>query len=264
MVPLAHGLPNPHGVLIPDLWSVRYNIYFYASTVLSGITNTYWEGELSGMGCRLFIRNLPEIAIYQVADCEDQCDLDVPQPTLTELVIDTAFAFRYKVCDITKFQADHDYARLWAQHAVNNMKVEIDRFVLCNIDCDPCNKGHNAGALSQCYDLGQCDDLVLEPLFIVPRAPAAIGQATAMATLANMASVLDERNVPDEPRWAVLPSWYHNYLMKSILTNADYMGDTTSGFRNGFVGMLDRFKEVIDFIKVSLTSQSYTPEMAYV
>jgi len=57
---------------------------------------------------------------------------------------------------------------------------------------------------------------------------------------------MDEQDVPDTGRYLLLPPWMNGMLKKSDLRDASIMGDATSVFRNGKVGMLDRFMVYIN------------------
>ena len=48
---------------IPEIWSAKLIEKFYASTVLSAISNTDYEGEIQNQGDRVKIRTKPTITI---------------------------------------------------------------------------------------------------------------------------------------------------------------------------------------------------------
>src|ERR1700745_3357933 len=48
---------------IPEIWSAKLVEKFYASTVLSAISNTDYEGEIQNQGDRVKIRTKPTITI---------------------------------------------------------------------------------------------------------------------------------------------------------------------------------------------------------
>ena len=43
------------GKFIPQIWSGKLQVKFYASTVLSAITNNQWEGEIKDQGDKVEI-----------------------------------------------------------------------------------------------------------------------------------------------------------------------------------------------------------------
>lgn len=48
--PTAPGTPSYVGTMIPELWSGLLLQKFYASTLLTEISNTNWEGEIKSQG----------------------------------------------------------------------------------------------------------------------------------------------------------------------------------------------------------------------
>jgi hypothetical protein len=57
----------------------------------------------------------------------------------------------------------------------------------------------------------------------------------------ELASVLDEQNVPESGRWLVLDPLTRSLLLQSNLAQAQFMGDDKSPVRNGKIGTIDRF-----------------------
>ncbi|MBA1914630.1 hypothetical protein, partial [Escherichia coli] len=53
--------------------------------------------------------------------------------------------------------------------------------------------------------------------------------------------VLDEQNIPEVGRWAVMPAWAGRMIKQSELRQAYLSGDSVSMLRNGRLGMVDRF-----------------------
>jgi hypothetical protein len=111
------------------------------------------------------------------------------------------------------------------------MKIEVDTNINAYgyTEVAAENAGATAGKKSSSFNLG------------VAGAPLAITKANILDILVDCGSVLDEQNVPEEDRWVLLPAWMNGMLKKSELRDASTMGDSTSVFRNGKVGMLDRF-----------------------
>ena len=55
--------PEYSGSFIPELWSNKLNAKFYASTMMTEIANTDWEGEIKNQGDTIRIRQAPSITI---------------------------------------------------------------------------------------------------------------------------------------------------------------------------------------------------------
>jgi hypothetical protein len=56
-----------------------------------------------------------------------------------------------------------------------------------------------------------------------------------------MGQVLDEQNVPESGRFAIIPPVIANRIKKSDLKQVNFTGDDVSPIRNGKLGTLDRF-----------------------
>ena len=73
-------------------------------------------------------------------------------------------------------------------------------------------------------------------------APVTLTTSNVLQKILEMASILDEQNIPESDRWLVLDPYTRSLLMQSNLAQAQFMGDSTSMVRNGLIGAIDRFK----------------------
>ncbi|WP_240454048.1 hypothetical protein [Halomonas sp. NO4] len=207
----------------------------YASTAFAEVSNTYYEGEIKNKGDTVEIRTTPSITIN---DYEIGGGLSYEKPTSdkVELNIDHAKYFAFEVNDVDAYQSDIKLMDDWSDDAGQKMKIAIDVDILADVygSVASDNAGTSAGTISGSYDLGAPDD------------PVAITKSNILDTIVDCGSVLDEQNVPDTDRWFILPAWMNGMLKKSDLRDASIMGDSTSVFRNGKAGTLDRFTVYIN------------------
>lgn len=182
---------------------------------------------IKNQGDSVQIRTTPSITIK---DYEIGGGLDYEKPTSdkVELQIDKAKYFAFEVNDVDAYQADIKLMNDWSDDAGQGMKIAIDKVILGDVyaDAAAANAGDTAGLESGSINLG------------VDGAPVAITKNNILDTLVDCGTVLDEQNVPDTDRYVVLPAWMNGMLKKSDLRDASAMGDSTSVFRNGKVGML--------------------------
>lgn len=215
---------------IPEIWSGKMIEKLYARTCYGEIANTDYEGEIRQKGDTVQIRTTPGITIrdYKVGG---GLTYEKPTSDKVELQIDQAKYFAFEVNDVDAYQSDLKLMDNWSDDAGQQMKIEIDTVLLGKhyADAAPENAGNEAGAKSGAYKLGATG------------APVLIDRDNILDVLVDCGSVLDEQNVPDENRYLILPAWLNGMLKKSDLRDASVMGDSTSAFRNGKVGMLDRF-----------------------
>ena len=215
---------------IPEVWSGKLQVKFYKSTVLGEITNNDWEGEIKGYGDKVHIRSIPTIAISNYAKGQT-LNSQVPSSDPIELNIDKGKYFQVVVDDVDAAQADVKLMDMFTNDASQQMKISIDGDVLGNVyaDAAAANKGATAGAISGDINLGATG------------APRQVTKDTVLDMLLDMGQVLDEQNVPEDGRWAVIPAWMASLIKRSDLKQAYLTGDSVTPLRNGKLGMVDRF-----------------------
>jgi len=224
--------PAYSGSFIPTLWSAKLNAKFYASTVFGEIANTNWEGEISGMGDKVIINNIPDISIstYQPGQ---GLTYQVPTPSTIELQIDKGKYFAFQVNDLLALQSQPKLLDMFSNDASMQMKIQIDSNVIYRTfgEVSSSNEGATAGAKSGSYNLGTEGS----PYQFASSSTAAVDFLT------RLAAVLDEQNIPETDRFLLLSPADRQALMNSSLAQAYLTGDSQSILRNGKIGMLDRF-----------------------
>ena len=215
---------------IPSIWSGKLIEKLYASTAYGEIANTMYEGEIKQRGDTVEIRTTPSITIR---DYEVGGGLTYEKPTSDKvsLQIDQSKYFAFEVNDVDAYQSDIDLMNNWSDDGGQQMGIVIDTDVngYAYTEAAAANAGATAGAKSGSLDLG------------VAGAPVVITKTNILDVLVDCGTALDEQNVPNTGRYVILPAWMNGMLKKSDLRDASAMGDSTSVYRNGKVGELDRF-----------------------
>jgi hypothetical protein len=226
--------PSYSGTFIPTLWSAKMNAKFYTASTFADICNRDWEGDVSALGDKVVINNIPSLTIsnYSIGST---LTYQVPTPDTVELALDKAKYFGFQVSDVLEFQAKPDLMNTFSDDASEQMRISIDSTCIYNTFQQGLadNRGATAGVGD--YNMG------------TDTAPVALnatdGSADNVLTkILQMASILDERNVPESNRWLVIDPATRTLLMQTRLAQANLMGDAKSPVRNGLVGMIDRFK----------------------
>lgn len=222
---------------IPEIWSGKLIEKFYASTVLSVISNTDYEGEIRNQGDRVKIRTKPTITIRDYK-ADGALTLERPEGGAITLYIGNGKYFNTIVDDVMDIQSDLDALSIWSDDAAQQLKIQVDTDVLGGIlgQANTRNRGATAGQITQTINLGA----TTTPLAVVPRSPSA-GQVEILDVILRLGQVLDEQNIPEEGRWIIMPVWAVAQLKFSDLRQAYITGDAVSPMRNGRVGMIDRF-----------------------
>jgi hypothetical protein len=185
--------PPYSGTFIPAVWAAKLNVKFYAASVFGDISNTNWEGEISAMGDKVIINTAPTIAVsnYTVGS---GLTYQVPTPSTQELNIDKGKYFAFQINDVLEYQAKPNLLDMFSEDAAQQMRIAIDSTVLYNTftQGDAANKGATAGVKSASYNMGT--DAV----------PVVLTAANVLQKILEMASILDEQNVPETNRWLLL------------------------------------------------------------
>lgn len=222
---------------IPEIWSGKLIEKFYSSTVLAAISNTDYEGEIKNQGDRVRIRTKPTITIRDYR-ADGALTLERPEGSDIELYIGNGKYFNTILDDVMDIQSDLNALSIWSDDASQQLKIQIDTDVLGGIlgEMNATNRGVAAGAITGSINLGA----TTTPLATVARSPG-VGEVEILDVILRLAQALDERNIPEEGRWVILPVWAVSMLKFSDLRQAYLTGDQTSPMRNGRIGMIDRF-----------------------
>ena len=234
MMPVAPGHPDYSSTgpneFVPQLWSGKMQVKYYAYCVLTHITNNDWEGEIKKMGDTVFIRSIPSIAVndYYIGK---KLNYENPQSPALTLTIDKGKDWGIKLNDVYRIQSDLPLLDKWTTDASLQMKIKVETSFFADpvvyAGMDAANMGATAGAKSQSYNMGAAG------------APIQLTKANVLDYIVDMNCVLDEQNVLDDQRWIVLPTWAVGMIKKSDLKDASLMGDGQSTLRNGRIGMID-------------------------
>jgi hypothetical protein len=227
---------------IPEIWSGKLVQKFYATTVLGGISNTDYEGEIKGQGDKVKIRTKPTITIRDYL-ADGDLAIDRPSGSVVDLTIDQGKYFNLILDDVMEIQSDLNLMSMWSDDASEQFKITVDTAVLKGIlngATATTNRGAAAGKISAAINLG-ATTVGAAGTPLAATAAAASGKVDILTILLRLGQVLDEQNIPETGRWVVLPTWASVLLKQSELRQAYLSGDGVSILRNGRIGMVDRF-----------------------
>ena len=182
------------------------------------------------MGDKVVINTAPTITVSPYT-AGTPLTYQVPTPDTVELLIDKGFYFAFQINDVLAYQAKPDLMDMFAADAAEQMRTKIDSTVLYNTftQAAAANKGATAGAQSGSYNLG------------TDASPITLTATNVVQKVLELASVLDEQNVPDSDRWLIIDPATRALLFQSDLAKVYATGDDTSPVHNGKIGMIDRF-----------------------
>lgn len=222
--------PAYSGTFIPTIWSAKLNAKFYAASTFASICNKNWEGDIANLGDKVIINNIPSLTIsdYVVGT---NLVYQTPTPNTIEMQVDRAKSFAFQVSDVLDYQAKPDLMSMFSDDASQQMRVVMDSTCIYRTFANgaAANQGATAGVKSGLFNLG------------TSAVPFGLTAANVLQKVLEMASVLDEQNVPDSGRWLIIDPLTRTVLFQSNLGAAYLTGDSTSPVRNGLIGRIDRF-----------------------
>jgi hypothetical protein len=215
---------------IPIIFSGKTLEKFYASTVLTEISNTDYLGEIKNQGDKVIIRTTPNITISDYNKGQ-KLDLEHPESPAMELTIDYAKYFNFALDDIDIKQFDIAMMDKWADDAAQQLKISIESKVFADSTiyngAVAANKGNTAGRISGNLTFGAAGT------------PLILTRDNILDIIIDVNLCLNEQNIPEESRYILLPSWAIAMLKKSDLKDASLTGDASSTLRTGRVGTID-------------------------
>jgi len=195
---------------IPEVFSKLLQAKFYSASVLPAISNTDYEGEISGQGDKVVIRTVPAVTINDYAGTVSTQEL---QTGTVEMLIDKAKYYSFKIDDVLAAQADINMLEAASSDAAEGMRIAVETDVLSSVIGDA----------------------------TTTTAQTTITGSNILVKILELSEELDGLNIPEEGRYIVLPPSMISLLKQSELKQAYLTGDATSPLRNGQVGMVDRF-----------------------
>jgi len=195
---------------VPEVFSKLLQAKFYKQSVLPAISNTDYEGEISGQGDKVVIRTVPAVTINDYAGTVSNQELTTAK---VEMLIDKAKYYSFKVDDVLAAQADVNMLEAASSDAAEGMRVAVETDVMSSVVT-------GASTISS---------------------QTTITASNVLGEILELSTALDELNIPEEGRFIVLPPSMISLLKQSELRQAYLTGDAESPLRNGRVGMVDRF-----------------------
>jgi hypothetical protein len=248
--------PAAAGTFIPQIWSGKLNVKFYATTVFGEIANTNYEGDIKNLGDTVIINNIPDVSIADYTIGQSLI-YQVPAPSKIQLNIAKAKYFGVNVSDVIAYQAQPKLMDMFTSDAAKQMAIAVDTDLLkFSVDTsygrpnDPngasstganINSGTLAGAKSGSFNIGGAGGTYNASTNPFGGSPLTLSSTNILQTITNLASVLDEQNVPDTNRFLLITPAVRNMLMNSSFQQAYLTGDSQSILRNGKIGTIDRF-----------------------
>lgn len=201
----------------PEIWSAQLldaleNALVYAQPAL---VNRDYEGEISSQGQSVHITTIGDPTIFDY-DKSANLNYEEVETAGTDLVIDQAKAFAFRLDDVDKAQALLNPMTKMAQNAAYGLRDKADAFVASLYTGAASSNvlGSTGSPINTYTTATDAYDKVLVPL----------------------RTKLDRSNVPTEGRYVVVSPEFEGSLLKDDrFVRVDASG-TETGLRNGMVG----------------------------
>lgn len=202
---------------IPEVWSAQILTTLEKAHVYGSVANRNYEGDISEYGATVHIIDVADPTISTYTRNTNLSDPEALTDDEQTLIIDQANSFNFYIDDLDKAQVRNSGGLVdeAAKRAAWGLRDRSDKFLAAKM----AGAGHSLGVVDASSTAGNFYDK-----FIVP------------------ASVrLDEQNVPEEQRWAVVsPAAYGKLQLDDRFIKAAYSG--TGAVHNGYVGDAGGFR----------------------
>jgi len=199
---------------IPDLWTAKILVALRKKAVAGSLVNRDYEGEIKRMGDSVKITSINDVTIGTYTPHSDITFEDIDDATRS-LLIDQSKYFAFELDDVERAQAVNGGAVM--NQALDNATYQLrdvsDAFLLAAM---------NTAIQGTANDLGTV--------------AIHTTKQNLYDAFVDLSVVLDEDNVPEEGRWAVVAPSVHGRLLK--LDSFIQAGDSASPLArlNGFIG----------------------------
>lgn len=262
--PVANGYGNlPNGNFSPVIYSQKVQKTFRKSSVVEGVTNTDYSGEIANFGDSVRIIKEPQITVSDYRRGTTLTSQNLTDADFS-MVIDQANAFQFQVDDIEMAHSHVNFIDLATDNAAYKLRDAFDQEVLGYMSGwekdangvwirrtavsgtkQDTNAGNDELLAANKLDItafGGSDLGVLGEITSIPLAPnGGAGAITSpLAVMNRMARLLDVANVDTEDRFFVADPVFYELLMDedSKLINNDFAAGQDAGgaLRNGRIG----------------------------
>lgn len=209
-------------LFIPQLYSQKLQVKFYAGSVVPNIVNYEWEGEIRSVGDKINIRQLPDLTVapWSVNDDINFQELEDGQIQLT---IDYAYYAAYKMDYVDFHQMDIQLKERLMDELNNRMRIQVENTVL-------------GTAYSSAYQQLDTTNAMAATSYFV------MANNNATSWILRGDRLLTEQNVPLENRWFLLsPSMKEQALQQAVLYNYATGDAAKAPVRTGLVGPMGNF-----------------------
>jgi hypothetical protein len=230
------GGNSPTGNFSPAIFSQKVLMFFRTASIVEGITNTDYFGEIAAYGDTVRIIKEPRLTVSaytrgQTATAQALDDDEI------QLELSKANYFSFNVDDIETKLAHVNWESLATGSATYGLKNSYDKEVLeyMAVQCDIVNIANVGATIQGAGSIAAAHAEAQETASVITLGFGS-GETNPLDLLSLMALKLDERDIPEEGRWVVVSPRFMELLAQtpSILLSTDY-NQGEGGLKNGLV-----------------------------
>ena len=194
----------------PTVWAAELFQELDKAHVLVSLCNREYEGEIKGYGDTVKINAVGDVTVGNYAPNVTSITPEQLTAAQTVLEIDQSKYFSFYIDDIDKAQTKPKVMGEAMRKAAHALADKADQLI--------------AGFYTQSGSTA---------LFLNS---TAITVATTLDVLAMAAWKLDQKNVPKQGRWMLVPAWFHAYLVLNKLLETEGSVSADAEYNAGYVG----------------------------
>lgn len=221
------GGNSPTGAFSPTIFSQRVLNFFRTASVVEGITNNDYYGELASFGDAVRIILEPHITVSSYLRGQTVTSEALPDNEIT-IQIDKANKFQFQIDDIEDKLAHVNWEQMASSSATYSLKNAYDREVLSYMAVN----AQDANIIGTATHHGEAQ----ETANVITLGFGGGSEVDPLNLLSLLALKLDEAEVPEEGRWVVVSPRFMELIARtdSKLLSTDY-NQGEGGLKNGLV-----------------------------
>lgn len=194
---------------IPEFWSSALLTSLKKSLVFGDVVNRNYEGEIAAAGDTVRITSVSRPTISTYVPNSTTITYEQLADAQRTLVVDQAKMFNFTVDDVDRRQSLPGIVEEATREAAYALADTIDQFIA----------GLYTGAINT-----------------ISTTAVTSAAANAYTLLVDLKVQLDQKNVPGDGRWVIVPPWYHGLLLKDNRFIDASASGSTEALTNGRVG----------------------------
>lgn len=205
---------------IPTIWSARLLQNLETSLVYAqpGVVNRDYEGDISDVGDTVKINSLGPVTVAPYTKNANMAPPETLNDATQVLEITQADSFNFQIDDIDRRQQKPKLMDDAMRNAARALADTADKWLAALMAAGvPLANTQGAGGAGLSVGYGT-------------------GDTSPYIALLNASIALDEANVPSAGRWAVVPPWFHGYLLMDPRFVGSGAEAADARGVNGFIG----------------------------